>query len=155
MPTVQDDGPYWPRDCDGREIRPGFIMESADAPASGIDFRYSVQSYGRYIAGELDAYWLVMITAPEDGDTMPWARRADTLRVVQPASNAPEHGTTDEILHRLRELVAARQTLAERTGLSVEDAAGDSGEWANLFDELDYRMSRRGYVLPGAWGEAR
>jgi hypothetical protein len=74
------------------------------------------------------------------------------LREVEPpAAVAPRaYGSTDELLHALREAVAEVQ----KCHPSILSGA-DFATFAAMFDELDYRMSRGAYPMPGAWAENR
>lgn len=74
------------------------------------------------------------------------------LREVEPpAAVAPRaYGSTDELLHTLRETVAEVQQCHP----AILSGA-DLSTFAAMFDELDYRMSRGAYPMPGAWAEGR
>lgn len=153
--TDGDTTPMVPRDSLGRPVRPGYVVIWGDRPE-----RWIVASWGRYNGGEDGWEWMLRLererrTAADREGLQRAHALASVCRVIERAVDAPESRSTDELLHRLRELVAARQGLASRTGLAVTDAAGDSAEWVGLFDELDYRMSRTAYPLPGAWTEHR
>lgn len=156
LPAADEDpSPMAPRDNLGRPVRPGYVVVWGDRPE-----RWIVASWGRYNGGEDGWEWMLRLererrnAADREGLQRAHAL-ASVCRVIERAGDAPESRTTDELLHRLRELVSVRQGLAERTGLAVTDAAGDSAEWVGLFDELDYRMSHSTYPMPGAWGEHR
>lgn len=129
-----------PVDAGGREIRGGFTVQTPTG-----DLRL-VGAYCRQ-ARELGARYLI-ITWPPGRDLLDVASDqvmildASAVTVVEPPAGHPSAQGTDEILHRLRELVASAPG-----GTFTEPQP----EWVALFDELDYRMSRRAYGAPSQW----
>jgi len=147
---AEEASPMAPRDSMGRPVHPGYVVTWGDRPE-----RWIVTSWGRYNGGEEGWEWMLRLererrsAADREGLQRVHAL-AHACRVVERDVDAPEGRNTDELLHRLRELVSTQLQLA------AELVGEDGPEWARVFDELDYRMSAYGdYPMPGAWKEHR
>lgn len=132
--------PIRPLDANGREIRAGFTV-------AWRDLMLTVSGWHRSVANG-EAYWryMLIIDRQQAADygvyAIPLGDPENPVTVIEPPDTAPAASATDDILHRLRELVS---TAPGGTFTNPQP------EWVQLFDELDYRMSRAGYPTPSQW----
>jgi hypothetical protein len=140
--------PARPVDANGREIRVGFTI-------TWRDLMLTVSSWGRSVVdGEAHWHYMLIIDREQAADygvyAIPLGDPDNPVVVIDPPATAPAAATTDDILHRLRELVAEDTTAVAPAEDRVPNPAARL-EWVELFDELDYRMSRAGYPTPSQW----